>query len=294
MPRRRHAPPPPVDEEWEAYDSADPALATSLLAPRYQVLRLLGRGAFGSTWHVREASTGREAVARLVHDAVARDETARAHIRRLARADLAVDHPHIVRTWEVAAATGHVPYVVCEYVDGSDLASVMREEGRMALPRALGIARDVADALAAAHGRGIVSGNLRPSGVLVERASGRAKVYEFDSPLFGESGLLNDATWAAPEQLEDPGEGPRPGADLYALGGMLYAMLAGAPPIAGATGYEAVKRKVEGRFTPVATLRPDVPRVVENLLDYLLAGDPARRGTAAQALTELTFILRSL
>ena len=72
MPRRRHAPPPPVDEEWEAYDSADPALATSLLAPRYQVLRLLGRGAFGSTWHVREASTGREAVARLVHDAVAR------------------------------------------------------------------------------------------------------------------------------------------------------------------------------------------------------------------------------
>jgi len=291
---RRHASRPPPEDEWEPYDSADPALAGSLLAPRYELVRLLGRGALGATWHVREQATGREAVARIIHDAVARDATARAHIRRLARADLAVDHPHIVHTYEVAAARQRVPYVVCEYVDGTDLASVMRAEGRMALPRALGIARDAAEALVAAHRRGIVSGNLRPSGVLVERASGRAKVYEFDSPLFGDAGLLNDPTWAAPEQLEDPGEGPRPTADLYALGGMLYAMLTGTPPFAGATGFDAVRKKLEGAFTPVAKLRPDVPRVVENLLDCLLAGDPARRGTAAQALGELTFILGSL
>jgi serine/threonine-protein kinase len=294
MPRLRRAPRTPASEEREPYDSADPALAAALLAPRYEVLRRLGRGALAATYHVRETATGREAVARVIHDALARDATASAHIRRLARADLTVTHPHTVRTLEVSVEGARAPYVICEFVDGRDLGSVMREEGRMALPRALGIARDVADALAAAHGRGIVSGNLRPSGVLVENATGRAKVYEFDSPLFGEAGLLSDATYAAPEQLEDPGEGPRPPADLFALGGMLYAMLAGTPPFGVGHGFEIMRRKTEGTFPPVATHRPETPRAVENLLDYLLAADPARRGSAAQARDELAFILTSL
>jgi serine/threonine-protein kinase len=291
-PRRPRAP-RPTPPDWEPYDSADPAFVTALLAPRYVPLRLLGRGALACTWLARESATDREVAARVVHERIARDDTARAHIRRLARAELGIAHPNIVRTWAVASEGQQVPYAVCEVVDGTDLGALLEAGGALPLRRAVGIAHDIAAALAAAHARGIVNGNLRPSDVLVERTTGRAKIYEFDAPLFGESGILGDPAWAPPELLEDPGSGPRSAADLYALGVMLYTMLAGEPPFRG-TALQQMRAKAAGAVLPVTERRPDTPRTVENLLGYLLAPDPAQRGTAEQARAELAFILPTL
>jgi len=281
-----HGPPAP-----EPYDSADAAFAARLLGERYEVLRLLGRGHLASTHLVRDRASGRRAAARIVHDAIARDDSARSHIRRLARAGLAIDHPNVVRTWEVAPETEGVPYMICEYVEGTDLGTLMAREGALPVARALGIARDIAAALAAAHAHGIVSGNLRPGDVLVEAPGGRAKVYDFDSPLFGEAGLLGNPRYAAPELLQDSGSGPRPAADLFALGGILYEMLTGAPAFPAANGIQEMMRKTRGEWTPLGEHRADVPRAVENVISFLLSPDPAARGTAEQALGELTVLL---
>jgi serine/threonine-protein kinase len=293
MPHRRRPAPPPATE-WEPYDSADAAVARRLLGPAWAVVRLLGTGDLAATHLVRETATGREAALRVVHERIARDETACAHIRRLVRAGTHVQHPNLVRTQAASGDTSPIPWAICDLVEGTDLATLLEQAGRLPLQRAVAIARDVAAALEAAHAHGVVHGNLRPGDVLVEHGSGRAVVYAVDSPLFGESGLLGAPTHAAPEQLEDPGSGARPAADLFALGSILYTMLAGEPPFHSPSGFEEVKRKQAGTHTPVTQHAPKTPRTVENLLDYLLSPEPAARGTAAQARTELEFILTSL
>ncbi len=287
MPKR---PPRPAQAEWHEYDSSDPQFVGRLLGKRYDVVRMLGRGSLAATHLVRDREARRDAAARIVHSAIARDESARAHIRRLARAGLALEHPNIVRTWAVAPEDEPVPYAICEYVDGTDLLSLMKQEGPLPLPRALGIARDVAAGIGAAHAAGIISGNLRPLDVLIERVGGRAKMYDFDSPLFGDASFMGNPRYAAPERLLDPASGPRAASDLFALGCILYEMLAGRPPFGGGSPMAEMMMKMRGERTPLREHRPDLPRGVENVVGFLLDPDPAKRGTAAQAHDELAFL----
>jgi serine/threonine protein kinase len=283
--RRRPPFQPPAD--WQPYDAADPVFVAALLEPDWELVRLLGRGALACTHLVARRADGQRAVARIVHANIAEDESARAHFRRLARAVLALDHPNLVRTLAVSPDGGVVPWAVCEFVEGTDLASLLAAERRLSPARALAIARDVAAALGAAHARGITHGNLRLSDILIAAGDGRARVYELDSPLFGGRGLLGNPRHAAPEQLEDPGSGPRPSADLFALGTILYEMLAGEPPFPGETTFEQMARKRKGDWVPLRKHLPGIPRAVENLVECLLSPDPARRGTAAQAESDL-------
>lgn len=276
--------------EWQPYDAGDPAFAAALLAPRWEVVRLLGRGALACTHLVTDRESGARAVARVVHSAIAEDDSARAHIHRLSRAALALEHPNLVRMIAVSPESAHTPYAVCEYVEGTDLASLLRAEGRLPLARALAVARDIAAALAAVHARGLTHGNLRPADILVETASGRAKLYELDSPLFGGSGVLGNPSHAAPEQLEDPGSGPRPPADLFALGTILYEMLTGAEPFPADSPFQKMAKKMKGSWTPLHEHAAEIPKAVANLLDYLLSPDPAKRGTAAQSHAELELL----
>lgn len=281
MVRRPSARPPrPPTPAPPEYDAADAAFVASLLAPRWTVESLIATGPLACTHLVRESVTGRPAVARVVHARLARDETASAHIQRLTRADLGIHHPNVVRTFAVSPAAAPAPWAICEYVEGMDLGALIAAGAPFAPARAAGIARDIAAALAAAHQAGVVHGNLRPAGVLVEHGTGMAKVYEFDSPLFGEAGFLNDPTYAAPEQVQDPGSGAQAAADLFALGTILYEMLAGRLPWAADT---AIARMVRQFKDPPAPLPDAIPAGLGDLVVRLLAPTPRARGTAVLA-----------
>ena len=288
-PARRRKPTRPVADAAPpaAYDASDTAFVGSLLAPRYEVDRLLGRGAVACTHLVHEVETGRPLVARVLHREIAQDDTARAHIRRLTRAGLAIAHPNIVRTFAMAGDEEPVPYAICEYVAGSDLATLIRHEGRLSADRALRVARDIAAALEVAHARGLVHGSLRPTDVLVDATTGHAKVYEFDSPLFGDLGFLGNPKYAAPEQLQDPGSGPRAPADVFALGVILFEMLTGADPFPADSTMQQMMRKLERPPVLVRKLRPDAPEAVEQLLARLMASEPRKRLTATEARAAL-------
>lgn len=269
--------------EPASYDAADTGFVDRLLAPRYRVDRLLGRGAVACTHLVREVDTGRTMVARVIHWDIARDDSARSHIRRLSRAGLPIEHPNVVRTFALSGDADPVPWAVCEFVEGSDLASRLRRSGPLPIGDAVRIARDMAAALEVAHERGLVHGSLRPADVLIESSTGRAKVYEFDSPLFGDLGFLGNPRYAAPEQLQDPGSGPRAASDVFALGVILYEMLAGKDPFPAESTMQQMVRKLEQPPLPLRRARPEAPEALEHVLGRLLEPDPRRRASAAEA-----------
>ena len=283
-PRTRRVAPP----ELERYDAADPAFARRILEPHYEVIRLLALGTVACTHLVRDREAGRELVARVLRWEVARDETARAHLRRLTRAGLTLDHPNIVRTFAMSRDDEPVPYAICEFVDATDLATLLQQGGRLPAENAVRIAAEVAAALEAAHLKGIVHGSLRPTDILVTAGS-HAKIYEFDSPLFGDSGVIGNPRYAAPEQLQDPGSGARAPADVFALGMILYEMLTGKDPFADASPIRSLMRKVQGETPPA----PDAPGEVPALLPRMLAADPHSRPTTGQVRAALAASLPS-
>jgi len=289
--RKRRIAPQALRPEPAPWDSADPALVASLLAPRYVPERLLGRGAVACSHLVRETATGRALVARVVHWAIARDDSARAHLRRLTRAGLVLDHPNIVRTYATSPDTERVPWTICEFVDGADLGTLLAREPRLPVEVAVRIAHGVAAALEAAHAKGLVHGSLRPSDIFVHPATGEAKVYEFDSPLFGDLGFLGKPRYAAPEQLQDPGSGPRAPADVFALGAILHEMLTGEDPFPGGSTMQQMLRKLDQPPTPVRRVRPEAPAALESLLASLLAAEPRQRPAAAAARAALAALL---
>ena len=291
--RKRRIAPRALRPELAPWDSADPALVAMLLAPRYTEERLLGRGTVACTHLVREASTGRAVVARVVHWAIARDDSARSHIRRLTRAGLALDHPNIVRTWAMSPDTERVPWAICEFVDGADLGTLLARQHRLPVDLAVRVARGVASALEAAHAKGLVHGSLRPSDILVDPGTGDAKVYEFDSPLFGDLGFMGKPRYAAPEQLQDPGSGPRAPADVFALGAILHEMLTGEDPFPGGNTMEQMMRKLDQPPIPLRRVRPDAPEALESLLATLLAAEPRHRPAAAAVRAALEGLLQA-
>jgi serine/threonine protein kinase len=266
---RRKRPATVTPAEFEPYDAGDPDVARRVLEPHYEVIRLLARGAVACTHLVRDREAGRELVARILRWEVAKDESARAHLRRLTRAGLALEHPNVVRTFAMSADEDRIPYAICEFVDGVDLATLLAQGGRLPPENAARLARDVAAALEAAHAKGIVHGSLRPADILATPGV-RAKIYEFDSPLFGDSGVLGDPRYAAPEQLQDPGSGARAPADIFALGAILYEMLTGQDPFPATSPMQALRRKLD----PEPHRRPSAAEV-RTLLEPGDAGDRA-------------------
>ncbi len=283
-PRRPHRPrrPRAAPPELERYDADDPAFAQRILEPHYEVLRLLARGPVACTHLVRDREAGRELVARILRWEVAKDETARAHLRRLTRAGLTLDHPHIVRTFAMARDDEPVPWAICEFVDGTDLATLLQQGGHLPAANALRLAGQVAAALEAAHARGIVHGSLRPTDILVTPGV-RAKIYEFDLPLFGDAGVLGSPRYAAPEQLQDPGSGAAAPADVFALGVILFEMLTGKDPFAAPTAINSLMRKVQGEIPAM----PAAAGEAAALLRAMLAADPHRRPSASQVAAAL-------
>jgi len=283
-PRRPRRPRPPRAQrpDLERYDAADPALARRVLEPHYEVIRLLAQGTVACTHLVRDREAGRELVARILRWEVARDESARAHLQRLTRAGLTLDHPNFVRTWGMSRDDEPVPYAICEFVDGVDLATLLAQGGRLPPENAARLAADVAAALEAAHAKGIVHGSLRPADILVTPGV-HAKIYEFDSPLFGDSGVLGNPRYAAPEQLQDPGSGAGAAADVYALGAILYEMITGSEPFPAPSWMQALHRKLEGPAPGVPAAPAPVPDLVRRMLDP----EPRRRPSAAEVRAAL-------
>ena len=264
------------------------------LADRYTIERELGQGGMASVYLAHDIKHDRKVAIKVLREDLAASLGADRFLREI-RVAARLQHPHIVGLLDSGDANGLLYYVM-PYVDGESLRERLVRSGPLPVDDALRLTRDVADALAYAHARGVVHRDIKPENIMV---SGRhAMVMDFGvaralSAATGQHQLttmgmtLGTPAYMAPEQVAaDPAADER--VDLYALGLVAYEMLVGSGPYAGTTPQQMMAAHVTQEPANVATRRPEVAGPFGKLVMQCLAKSPADRPASADAIvTEL-------
>ncbi len=270
------------------------------LSATFRVERELGGGGMSRVFVAEETALGRRVALKVVSglgDAVSADR-----FRREIQTVANLQHPHIVPLLSAGNA-GSTLYYTMPLVEGESLRSRLGREGRLGIRDAVQITRDIAEALAYAHRRGVIHRDIKPDNVLL--TDGHAVVTDFgvakalsasaqDGTLTSTGVAIGTPVYMAPEQvLADPDADHR--VDLYALGCLLYEMLAGTPPLTGSTIQAVMSAKVTRTPDDVSSVRADVPADVATWLRRALARSPGERWpTADDALSDLDACLGGL
>ncbi len=263
-----------------------------MLGGRYRLEGRLGSGGMSVVWRARDEVLGRPVAVKLLAGRYASDPLFRRRIHDEARAAAALSHPNVAQVYDFGESDergDRVPYVVMELVAGRTLAERLAA-GPLPAKLAFRICSEVAAALAAAHAEGLVHRDVKPANVML--APTGAKVVDFgiaaavrppgstgpDGELFGTPAYL------APERLT--GDMVEPASDVYALGVLLYKMLAGQLPWSAETSTQMLTAQVYIAPAPLPTL-PDVPAEVADLCRRCLDKEPTNRPTAREVVAVL-------
>lgn len=262
------------------------------VAGRYAVLRAVGHGGMGTVWLCNDELLGRQVALKQIGGLPGEPAVETRRAMREARAAAALNHPNVVSVYDVVNHAGR-PWLVMEYVEGSTLGEVLQTQGPLSPQRAAEVGSALADALAAAHERGIVHRDVKPGNVLVDR-TGRPKISDFgiarahgDEQLTVSGYLTGTPAYLSPELAR--GGDPDGASDVWALGATLYVAVEGRPPY-------------EPRGNPIALLqdiasRPPRPlRLAGPLapaIGAMMHPDPATRWSMEQASRRLGRLARA-
>jgi serine/threonine-protein kinase len=274
-----------------ADDAADAVRVAQALGGGYSVERELGRGGMATVYLARDLRHRRPVAVKVLHPELSAVLGPERFLREI-ELTASLQHPHILPLFDSGAAGGLLYYVM-PYVEGETLRARLVRQRQLAVPEAVRLAREVADALAYAHGRGVVHRDVKPENILLQgRESPHALVADFGIALAVEdagrarmtrTGLsLGTPQYMAPEQAAGE-RAVDARADVYALGAVLYEMLAGEPPFTGPTARAVVARALTEPPRPLAAARPSVPPHVEAAVLTALAKLPADRFPSADA-----------
>lgn len=267
------------------------------IGPGYELLRVLGYGGMGQVWLARETALRRLVAVKALHPVLSASEEARRRFRRECETAAQLDHPGVVPVHQIGEG-GDIAWFTMAYVEGETLADRLEREGRLPLAEALRVARQVADALAAAHRRGFVHRDVKPQNLLLERGSGRVLVSDFGIaralrplPEDGDTltlagSVIGTPRYMSPEQALGRSDVGAP-SDLYSLGIILYEMIAGAYPYDVVEGSTAASIHLTSEVVWLAAREPSIPGLVDDLVRRMLDKDPAARPTAADLVAAL-------
>jgi serine/threonine-protein kinase len=259
------------------------------LAGEYSLQRELGRGGMGIVYLARDVQLDRDVAIKVLPEPLASSATSRARFLREARTAAGLSHPHIVPIHRVGEAGGFV-FFVMSYVEGETLGERLRQRGPHPAAEAARVMREVAWALAYAHGRGIVHRDVKPDNILLEAGTGRAMVTDFGIASGGAASdsatdpgaLMGTAHFMSPEQGSGlPVDGR---SDLYALGVVGYLSVSGRLPFEAASVPAVMLRQSTESAPAVLRAAPGLPSPLALAIDRCLARDPAERFADGEAL----------
>src|SRR5215212_1709746 len=263
-----------------------------LIDERYELRGLVGSGGMADVYLAHDEILDRDVALKLLKTRYAENEELVERFRREAKSAASLSHPHIVPVFDWGETGNGTYYIAMEYLSGGTLRDLIAS-GRMLSPRTVvEVALQIAEALEAAHARGVVHRDIKPRNILVTD-SGHVKVADFGIARAAEATTISDlgeilgsVKYMSPEQAA--GERVGPASDLYSVGVVLYEMLTGRVPFEVETPADVPVRHAGGPPPHPREVNPMVPEGVDALVMRLLATDPDDRyGSAAQLARDL-------
>ncbi len=233
----------------------------------YVIARPLGKGGEAAVYQGQDLESGRAVVVKVLEPSQLGEVAAFERFRREVAIARLLEHPGIPRLLDVHE-DARPPYIVLEYMDGESLRSIMEAQRRLPVSRALEIATSLAEVVAYCHAHRVYHRDLKPENILVD-AAGRVKIIDFGIALLegaprvtwrGFSGLVGTPEYMAPEQIRGERGGPQ--TDVYAMGLILYEMLAGRPPYRSANPLSTMYQHLNMTAEPLRAYRDDLPVAV--------------------------------
>ncbi len=259
------------------------------VAGRYSLERELGRGGMGVVYLAREVRLDRPVAIKLLPPSKASDPKLRERFLREARTAAKLSHPNIIPIHAVEEI-GEFVFFAMSYIEGETLTERVRRRGPLAPSEASRVLRDVAWALAYAHGQGVIHRDVKPDNILLEN-NGRVLVADFGiaSVVAGAGALATGEVVGTPEFMSPEqalGEAVDARSDLYSLGIVGYFVCSAALPFEAEKATEVLAKQVTEPAPPLAAVAPLVPRRLAQALDRCLAKEPADRPDGPAALAE--------
>jgi len=261
----------------------------AVIGERYRIIGLLGRGGMGEVYRADDLKLGQPVALKFLPKALSEDPLRLERFYAEVRIARHVSHPNVCRVYDIADLDGQ-HYLSMEYVDGEDLASLLKRIGHLPNDKALEIARQLCAGLAAAHDKGVLHRDLKPSNVMID-GRGRARITDFGLAVSADEAVAGGEisgtpAYMAPEQLAGKGASVR--SDIYALGLVLYEVYTGRKVFEGATLDEIKRKKNEETPTALSEITREVDPIVERIILRCLEKDPrARPASAIQVASAL-------
>jgi serine/threonine-protein kinase len=261
-------------------------LPGAMIADRYRVVALLGRGGMGEVYRADDLKLGEAVALKFLPERVERDVSLRERLLGEARLARQVAHPNVCRVYDIGEVNGRL-FLSMEYVDGEDLATLLRRIGRLPQDKAVQLAREMCNGLQAAHEQGIVHRDLKPSNVMID-GRGRARLTDFGLAALATGMSAEDASagtpaYMAPEQLIGVEATTR--SDLYSLGLVLYELFTGKAAFDAQGWAEQTYLKQNTTPSNPSQLTPGLDPLIERAIMRCLSPDPNDRPASATSVS---------
>ena len=257
----------------------------------YEVLKVLGKGAFGTVLKAFDEKLHRMVAIKVMSIELASTSPARKRFLREARASAAIRHDNVVAIYAVEEQP--IPYLVMEYIPGRTLADTLIHNGPLELNDALRLGQQIASGLAAAHSKGLIHRDIKPANILLEEGiQWKVKITDFglaraaDDASVTQSGMIaGTPMFMSPEQAQSNNIDQR--SDLFSLGSVMYQMVSGRPPFRAASTLAILKRVTEDVPRPIQEIIPEVPDWFVTVISRLHEKKADDRYQTAQEVADL-------
>jgi serine/threonine-protein kinase len=262
----------------------------TVLAGRYRIVGLVGRGGMSEVYRADDLKLEQPVALKFLPRALEGDPDRLARLYSEVRTARQVSHPSVCRVWDIGEAEGQ-HFLSMEFVDGEDLASLLRRIGRLPQDKALEIARQVAEGLAAAHAKGLLHRDLKPANVMLD-GQGKVRLTDFGLAGLAEALAAEDVrsgtpSYMAPEQLF--GREVTTRSDIYALGLVTYELVTGRRAFEGRSFAELARRHRDERPIDPGALVPGLDPAIEHTILACLEKEPRKRPSSALVVSAMLF-----
>ncbi len=266
-------------------------MAKDLLGGRYELIELIGSGGMADIHRALDHQLQREVAVKILRDPLAKDQSFQENFLHEARAAANLSHPNIVTIFDFGRDDDTL-YIVMEYIEGTDLKTLIRRRKHLTPLEAVELMKKISDGVGYAHRAGLVHCDLKPQNIMVT-LDNKVKITDF-----GVSRALatiqpdehSDIVWGSPQYFspeQASGGAPSPASDVYSLGAILYEMITGQPPFVADSAADLARLHLTAEPIPPRSIESSIPEPLQQIVLKVLAKEPSARYRTADQLGQI-------